>query len=203
MKTKPATEYALLGAVMKAPRHGYEILQFLNSTLGSTWHVGTSQLYTLLKKLEARGLLDSCFEKQETRPSRRIFSLTSEGRRAFLDWLHRPTQHVRDVRIEFLAKLFFFRRLSLEGADKIIEAQIRVFGKTGERLKDRQEKTADPYEKLALGFKTATLEAWHRWLVQEAMPFIRENRDALQPLTGPEPSTFNQAHKEQNSDTGV
>ncbi len=179
MKTKPATEYALLGAVMNAPRHGYEILQILNSTLGSTWHVGTSQLYALLKKLEARGLLDSCFEAQETRPSKRIFSLTPRGRLAFLDWLHRPAQHVRDVRIEFLAKLFFFRRLSLAGADKLIEAQIRIFLKIGEQLKDRQKKTADPYERLVLAFKTATLEAWHRWLVQEAAPFTIEKQDTL------------------------
>jgi len=48
VKTKPSTEYALLGALMAGPKHGYEIMQFLSTALGSTWHIGTSQLYALL-----------------------------------------------------------------------------------------------------------------------------------------------------------
>ncbi|MBW2616231.1 MAG: PadR family transcriptional regulator, partial [Deltaproteobacteria bacterium] len=59
MKTKPSTEYALLGALMSGSKHGYEILQFINTALGSTWYVGTSPLYVLLKRLERDGLLHS------------------------------------------------------------------------------------------------------------------------------------------------
>jgi len=35
MKDKPATEYALLGSLMSGPRHGYEILQFLETGIGA------------------------------------------------------------------------------------------------------------------------------------------------------------------------
>jgi len=179
MKTRPATEYTLLGAMMRGPRHGYEILRFLNASLDSTWHVSTSQLYSLLKKLEARGLLESSLEAQETRPSKRVFSLTRQGEQTFLEWLHRPTQHVRDVRIEFLAKLFFFRYLSLEGTGRLVETQIQVLQKIQGKIKDRRGGEDDPYEKLVLGFKTATLEAWLHWLNHEAAPFAREKRDVV------------------------
>jgi len=68
MKTKPSTEYALLGVLMAGPKHGYEIMQFIEITMVSTWHVGNSQLYALLKKLEQGGLFCSRMETHDTRP---------------------------------------------------------------------------------------------------------------------------------------
>lgn len=177
MKTKPSTEYAMLGALMSGPRHGYEIMQFINSALGATWHVGTSQLYILLKRLERDGLLHSRVETQDTRPSRRVFSLTSEGKKVFLDWLHSPTEHVRDLRIEFLARLFFFDSLSLKGGSELIEAQVQVLEQLKERIERRQKKEKDPFNKLVFGFKMVTVEAWLQWLINQAKPFIRKVHD--------------------------
>ncbi len=173
MKTKPSTEYALLGALMTGPKHGYEIMQFLGTALGSTWHIGTSQLYTLLKRLEGDNLLRSSLETQDTRPSKRIFSLTAEGKKLFLDWLHAPTEHVRDLRIEFLTKLFFFNRLSLKGGSELVLAQTKVLEQIRERIKQREEKEKDPFNRLVFGFKMATVEAWLEWLVKQAKPFIQ------------------------------
>ena len=173
MKTKPSTEYALLGALMTGPKHGYEIMQFLETAIGSTWYVGTSQLYLLLKKLEQDGLLGSSMETQDTRPPKRIFSLNPAGKKSFLDWLHSPTKHVRDLRIEFLAKLFFFDRLSLKGGAQLIKAQTQVLEQIRERIKQREEKEKDPFNRLVFGFKIATVEAWLGWLVKQAKPFIQ------------------------------
>ena len=172
MKTRPATEYALLGAMMSGPMHGYEILRFLDSTLGSTWRVSTSQLYTVLKRLEGRGFLESSMEPQETRPSKRVFTLTTKGRQAFLEWIYTPMDHVRDLRIEFLAKLFFIQSLSLKGAGQLIEAQIGLLERTYKIVEKKKEKEQGPFERLVLEFKAATLEAWLRWLDQKAAPFV-------------------------------
>jgi len=174
MKAKPFTEYALLGALMSGPKHGYEILLFLNSALESTWHVGTSQLYVLLKRLERDGFLQSSVETQDTRPSKRIFSLTPPGKKAFLEWLRSPTEHVRDLRIEFLAKLFFFNRLSLKEGSELIRAQVQVLKQIRERIEQRQKEEKDPFNKLIFGFKMATIEAWLKWLIKQATPFIKE-----------------------------
>ena len=175
MKTKPSTEYALLGALMSGPRHGYEIMQFLDTALGSTWHVGTSQLYALLKRLERDNLLRSGVEIQDTRPSKRIFSLTSGGKKVFMDWLKSPTEHVRDLRIEFLAKLFFFDMLSLKGGNELIKAQVQVLKQMKERIQQKQEKEKDPFNKLVLGFKMVTVESWLQWLIKHATPFIQSS----------------------------
>ena len=177
MKTTPSTKYAILGALMPGPKHGYEILQFLVSRLEPTWHISSSQLYLLLRKLEAERLLHSNVETQASRPSKRVFLLTPAGRKAFLEWIRSPTEHVRDLRIEFLARLFFFNWLSLNGGDNLIEAQIKVLKQIGEKISQKQSREKDPYNKLVLGFKIATLEAWIKWLIKQASPFINEVKD--------------------------
>ena len=173
MKTTPSTKYAILGALMPGPKHGYEILQFLVSRLEPTWHISSSQLYLLLRKLEAERLLHSNVETQASRPSKRVFLLTPAGRKAFLEWMRSPTEHVRDLRIEFLARLFFFNWLSLNGGDNLIEAQIKVLKQIGEKISQKQSREKGPYNKLVLGFKIATLEAWITWLIKHARPFMK------------------------------
>ncbi len=175
MKTKPSTEYALLGALISGPKHGYEIMQFLNAALGSTWHVSTSQLYALLKRLEKNNLLRSDLEIQETRPSKRIFALSPEGKKAFINWLQSPTEHVRDLRIEFLAKLFFLDLLSIKGGKELVGAQVEVLEQMKGRIQQKLKKEPDPFGKLAFGFKLATVEACIQWLVGHAAPFIEDS----------------------------
>ena len=174
MRTKPSTEYVLLGTLFSGHKHGYEIMQFLESTLESTWRVSTSQLYVLLKRLEREGFVHSSLETQETRPSKRVFSLTPPGKNAFLEWVQSPTEHVRDLRIEFLAKLFFFHRLSLKGGDELVSAQVKALEEIKEGIRKRQGRENDPFEKLVLGIKVMTVETWLQWLRKQATHFLRE-----------------------------
>jgi DNA-binding PadR family transcriptional regulator len=172
MKTKPSTEYILLGALMDGPKHGYEIRQFMDETLEATWFVGTSQLYLLLKKLEQSDLLKSSLRHQKSRPSKRIFSLTPQGKTAFTRWLNRPIEHVRDFRFEFLAKLFFFSHLSLKGGEKLIHSQIQEFEKFQKSLREKIGTENNRYGRLVVGFKLSTAEARKDWLLKQAKPFI-------------------------------
>ena len=173
MKTQPASEYALLGALIRGPRHGYEIRTFLRQGLGATWHIPTSQLYAQLKRLEERGLLRSSLEAQASRPAKRVFELTEVGCNTFLAWVHAPARHVRDLRVEFLAKLFFIRMLGLNGT-RLIRNQERILEQTVDRMKTRLEREKDPHRRLTAGFKRATAKAWRRWLQDEARPFVEE-----------------------------
>ncbi len=173
MKTQPASEYALLGALMTQPRHGYEIRAFLREGLGPTWHIPTSQLYAQLKRLEEQGHLFSSLEAQEARPSRRVFEITDKGREAFLSWVHEPVTHVRDLRVEFLAKLFFIKMLELDGS-LLIQEQDRILHKTLRRLETLLEQEKDSHRLLTAGFKRSTAEAWQRWLQEEARLFVKE-----------------------------
>jgi len=162
---------------MSGPKHGYEIMQFLDTALGSTWHVGTSQLYALLKRLEYEGLVISSLETQEDRPSKRVFSLSQAGRKSFLVWVTCPTENVRDLRVEFMAKLFFFERLRLKGGEQLIDKQLRQMSKSKKKLLKGYETEGDPYHRLVLDFKISTVTAWFEWLNAKAKPFIENVRD--------------------------
>jgi PadR family transcriptional regulator, regulatory protein AphA len=171
MPLKSATEYVVLGALMSGARHGYEIMQFLGSALEATWRVSTSQLYVLLKRLEEEGCLESFSESEGARPPKRVFNLTAQGRKAFLEWLSEPVEHVRNFRMEFLCKMYFFDYLSLPGAPNLVEAQIRVLENLLERLQSRSDHDEGGFMKLVHSFKARNVECLLSWLLQDARPF--------------------------------
>jgi PadR family transcriptional regulator AphA len=174
MKNRLNTEYVLLGALFQGPKHGYEIMHFLDSALESTWQVSSSQLYVVLKRLESQGLLKCSLKAQKTRPAKRIFSLTPVGKKGFLEWLRSPVEHVRDLRIEFIAKLFFFHCLSVKGGEDLIRIQIESLEELKKKLKKGGDKENDPFKNLVFGIKVMTIEAWLQWLRKEAAPFLRK-----------------------------
>ena len=173
MKDKPATEYALLGALMSGPKHGYDIMQFLEAGLGPTWRVSTSQLYALLKRLDDEGFVTSNLEAQDTRPSKRVFSIMPTGERHFLEWLNRPTDHVRDLRIEFLAKLYFFHTLGHPEGDALVNTEIVLLEEIKENLHRKRQSEEDEYKRLVYGFRISTLAGWLEWLKTDASAFAK------------------------------
>ena len=171
MEDRPTTVYAILGSLMSGPRHGYEILRTLEEGLGAVWRFSASQLYVLLKKMEGEGLLDSTFEVQEARPSKRVYSNTPAGEASFLEWLKTPTDHVRDLRFEFLTKLFFFRNLGIAGGDRLVAEQIDILKEIKQGLAAKRDSEPEPFRRLIYGFRIATLTAWLAWLEDEAAIF--------------------------------
>lgn len=116
MRTPASTtftiEHTLLGFVHERPMHGYEIYQQLSAPTGlwQVWRLKQSQLYALLTRLEDENYLAATLQPQDARPPRKIYSLTETGQAAFQAWLTTPVTHGRQMRIEFLAKLYFAHR---------------------------------------------------------------------------------------------
>ena len=118
-------EHALLGFVYTRPGHGYEIYQQLADANGlwQVWRLKQSQLYALLTKLEEAGYLAATMQPQEPRPPRKIYRLTATGVAAFEHWLRTPVAHGRQMRIEFLAKLYFAQRQGVASTVRLIDLQ--------------------------------------------------------------------------------
>lgn len=162
--TEHPQEYVILGILMKQGRHGYEIHNLLSSGLGRAWYAGMSQVYALLKRLEAAGKVVATAEQQDKRPTRHIYSITPKGRQAFRQWVHEPLKRMRDLRLEFLAKLFFIRELALSGSDELIEKQMDVFQEQLHNIKRRDERCREEFERLVLRFRIGQIEAVLSWL---------------------------------------
>jgi PadR family transcriptional regulator AphA len=174
MNISTSTEFVVLGALMPGSKHGYEIMQFLSSALEPAWRVSTSQLYLLLKRLELAEMVHSSLESQKTRPSKRVFGLTNQGKKVFVQWLQTPVEHVRDFRTEFLTKLFFFYHLALPGADDLLDREIRAIEQLKRSVRERKKREEDVFMALVYGFKNHTIESLLTWLRQDVHAFVKE-----------------------------
>lgn len=161
MKGATPQDYVILGLLMEGAKHGYEIHQ---SELFSIWSIPMSQLYILLKRLEGEGMIRSSLTVQENRPGKRVYTVTEKGRAAFLDWVYRPSEKIRNIRIEFLAKLYMIHKLHLDMSEALVDAQIKVCVKRKSRLNEMKGKEGDSFEGLVKLYRNTMIDATIQWL---------------------------------------
>ena len=163
-----STEYALLGFLHDKPLHGYELHQRLQEaqTLGLVWRVKQAHLYALLAKLEADGLIQAELVAQDARPPKRLLHITEAGRITFMTWRTTPVGHGRDLRIEFLAKLFWAQQHSLDDVNRLLAAQREITETLLSTVRDELTASAaeEPYIRLVHQFRRGQLEAMLEWL---------------------------------------
>jgi DNA-binding PadR family transcriptional regulator len=118
-------EHALLGFLRQGPLHGYQIYQLISTPggLSQVWRIKQSQLYALLARLDETGFIHGTLQIQESRPARRMYALTPEGESAYQEWLVSPVSVPRQIRQEFLVKLFFARQEGARVYAALVEAQ--------------------------------------------------------------------------------
>jgi DNA-binding PadR family transcriptional regulator len=100
-------QYILLGLLNYAPMTGYELKSIIDESTTHFWHAHHSQIYTMLRKLEAEGLLVSEESESDDKLKRRIYELTETGRAELLAWLGKPLLEVPTVKEDLLVRLFF------------------------------------------------------------------------------------------------
>ncbi|MCX6050538.1 MAG: PadR family transcriptional regulator [Chloroflexi bacterium] len=121
-------EYALLGFFRQQPRHGYELYQQFSDPAGvwQVWRLKQSHFYALLAKLETAGYLSATLHPQDARPPRKMFHLTPAGQAVFFAWVRSPVAHARQIRMEFLTKLYFAQQESNEVVQQLLAEQRAV-----------------------------------------------------------------------------
>jgi len=165
-------EWSLLGFLAEQPMHGYEIHHRLSAAalsegagLGVVWHIKQSQLYAILARLEARGYITYTLEPQDTRPPRKVYTLTPDGEAALQIWVCAPVERGRDFRLEFLAKVYFAHRRGEETLRTLFAAQratCHVWHAGFKKKLDRQG--LNTYEVLVYRFRLGQVQAMLDWL---------------------------------------
>lgn len=107
------TRYAILGMLSHESLSGYDIKKQIEASLSYFWNAGFSQIYPALKKLEEDELVTKRIEVSQSRPNRKVYSITDEGARELKKWLSTPVEPER-VRYELLLKLFFAGQIPAE-----------------------------------------------------------------------------------------
>jgi PadR family transcriptional regulator AphA len=122
-------QYAVLGLLHDSPAHGYELQRAFadGGDLAGVAHIEQAALYALLKDLAVRGLIEGSEVREGLRPPRTVYALSDDGTRLLDSWLHSPVQRLREVRLDFLLKVYFARRRGdRRGMRALVDAQIRA-----------------------------------------------------------------------------
>lgn len=121
-------EHALLGLLAGTDHgsgHGYDLARRFgpDAPLGNVMRLEPGMVYHHLKKIERFGWVEGEAETAEGRPARRVYSLTAAGRTELARWLAEPVSHTREIRLEFLVKLYFALLLDPPLASRLIAEQ--------------------------------------------------------------------------------
>lgn len=76
----------ILKAVSFAPRHGYEVLEWLRRTTRGELRIEDAAVYPALHRLEARGFIDAEWGLSENNRRAKYYRLTEPGRRRLREY---------------------------------------------------------------------------------------------------------------------
>jgi PadR family transcriptional regulator AphA len=109
--------------------YGYDLARQFSAgqPLAEIIHLEPGMLYHHLKRLDRSGWISGSLEPQGSRPPRQIYTITDAGRAELSRWLTEPVARTREIRLEFLVKLFFARRINPELATRLVAEQRETF----------------------------------------------------------------------------
>jgi PadR family transcriptional regulator AphA len=117
-------DYAILGFLNYGSRTGYDLKRMFDSSVQHFWPAQQSQIYQTLAGLEKKGCATVELVPQVDRPSRKVYSITEEGKRKLRHWLS-ESQAERPVRAPFLIQLFFAGELKDAEILEVLEGKAR------------------------------------------------------------------------------
>ena len=101
--------YPILGLLASGHSHGYDMKRAFDEQFGSVWPpVNIGQVYITLSRLERDGLIKSKQVKQSSRPNKKVYELTEQGKAALEEWV-REASLDKKVRDDFFMKLVLAR----------------------------------------------------------------------------------------------
>ncbi len=79
--------FALLGLLARESMTGYDLTKRFDSTVGFFWSAKHSQIYPELATLTRDGLVTFEVVTQISKPNKKVYTITSEGRAALTTWV--------------------------------------------------------------------------------------------------------------------
>jgi DNA-binding PadR family transcriptional regulator len=179
-----AAEHALLGLLAANERgagHGYDLARRFeeDQPLGNVIRLEPGMVYHHLKKLERLGWVSTRHDLATGRAARRVFVLTDAGRQELTRWMTEPVARTREIRLEFLVKLFFALGQDCQWAARLVAEQREMCARLVESLARQAvegrgcgDVVARRFADLVLDMRLAQTQAALAWL-------DRIERDAL------------------------
>jgi PadR family transcriptional regulator AphA len=161
-------EHAILGLVCQQPGHGYQLAQEIapSAGLGLILPLRLSNIYFLLGNLEERGLIEIAQREDDAYPPKTVFQATTAGRRAFESWIREPLTRLRQVRLDFLLKVYFLRQRGDE-IPALLDEQIAFCERyVAEWQALARSAEQGGFDRLAMESRVAAAQGTLDWLVE-------------------------------------
>jgi PadR family transcriptional regulator, regulatory protein AphA len=192
--------YGILGLLaFWGPLSGYDLKRIFDHTLAPMWGAAQSQIYKELRRMKELGWVDMQREEQESRPDRKLYSITNQGYTALREWQAQPSEIIQ-VRDELLLKILFGTFASSADLAKNIRTSIAdhemrlltyrqnslflptkgAFYQENKRPNPYEtESQEDPYFNLIVHFAIEFEKTYLRWLY-EALEVIEQRQRLAQ-----------------------
>lgn len=159
----------LLGLLLAQPQHGYQLLETFQDSneLGRVWHLSTSQLYAVLKRLQTQGFIIGEEAYSVDAPPRTVYHITEAGEAYVRAWLNEtlPSPSVRRVRVECLSRIYIAHLLGIPPT-QILQYQKISCERKYQQLVEQRHPTEYSIGGLALELEIAQMEAILGWIAR-------------------------------------
>ena len=161
-------EHAILGllAMDDGSGHGYDLARNFSEgqPLAAVLRLEPGMLYHHLKKLEKTGWVTSVVVPQPSRPPRQVYAITDSGRAQLDLWLKEPVAHTREIRLEFLVKLYFARFQESDRSSQLIAEQLETLQRLESGLLAQSTEAMNTFVRQVYDLRLAQTHAAIEWL---------------------------------------
>jgi len=159
---------ALLGFFIDKPSYGYELYKHISkeTSFFKIWYLKQSQFYGFLERLFNEGFLSQKMIEGNQYPDRKLFSITEAGIEQLKNWIIIPVKHGRDMRQEFIAKLFIAQNFYKGKIDLLVENQKSVCHQWLEEQNNFLMYEKDQFQILLVNYRKKQIQAMLDWMTQ-------------------------------------
>lgn len=125
--------FALLGLLARESLTGYDLTKRFDSTVGFFWSAKHSQIYPELANLTQEGLVTFELVTQTSKPNKKIYTITEEGRNALRSWIDTPGDR-RTVKDPLLMRIWVVGMIDPELALRQLREVAAEYEKRGVQL---------------------------------------------------------------------
>jgi len=173
-----AAEHAILGLLALSESgigHGYDLARQFSpdAPLGNIVRLEPGMVYHHLKKLERLGWVTAVSETGPGKPVRRLIALSSSGQAELRRWLAEPVARTREIRLDFLVKLYLALQLDPTLAVRLVDEQRQQSARLVEslsnglrraRVDEKQDVDSANFGDMVLDMRLAQTRAALAWL---------------------------------------
>ncbi|MDF2566642.1 MAG: hypothetical protein K0R90_98 [Oscillospiraceae bacterium] len=105
---------------MDQPCHGYTIKKKMTEKFDVCTTINNNSLYSALKRYEKMGAITKSIESTEGKPNRIVYTITSKGKKLFVETLRTFPDSLSKNRDEYMMRLYYFHLLDTETRIKIL-----------------------------------------------------------------------------------